>query len=273
MRPKDLREKRSHKSFESASIQNQNNETLSPSTKDSSYCELQRKHIKEISHQKLIAESKNGASFESVVYDRLDEVNSNDSYEVPIDTQKITLSSGMAHLFGSVDDKDLIETSGLKTIEPKLNSFRQSNRSIGSSAEQDKSYSSSKVRGYKSSQKNTLAIDRWIETVYNLHRSKPNTAFEYSHPMPSMNETLSAFPERTRDTLAATKTKKGDGLETSVDPGLDISLEEYIRIICAILDIPVRDGYLIESLHYLFQAYIQVRSKEDAFSIDEVSDP
>lgn len=270
MRPKELREKRSHTSFESASTQNQNNETLSPSTKDSSYSELQRKHIKETSHQKLLAES-NGASFETDVYDRLDEDNSNDSYEVPIHTQKITLSSGMAHLFGSVDDKDLIETSGLD-IEPKLNSFRQSNRSIGSSAEQDKSYSPSKVRMYKSSKKNTLAIDRWIETVYNLHRSKPNTSFEYSHPMPSMNQTLSVFPERTRDALAAIKTKNGDRLETAVDPSLDISLEEYIRIICAILDIPVRDGYLIESLHYLFQAYIQVRSKEDAISIGEVSD-
>jgi hypothetical protein len=278
MRPKDLREKRSLPSIETPSIQNQDKEISSPSTKDSSYCELQRKHIKDISHQKLLAESRDRETFETdeIFRNDDDEDRSNDSYEDPIDPKKITLSSDVLHLFGSVDDKDLIDKSGLG-IEPKMNSFRKANHFDGSNAKQDNSnlitsnYNPSGGHKLQTAIKNTLAIDQWIETVYNLHRSKPVVSFEYSHPMPSMDETFSIFPETMREALEASENENGDGLETSLDPTLDVSLEDYIRMVCAILDIPVRDGYLIESLHYLFHAYVEVRSKKDAISDYKVS--
>ena len=46
------------------------------------------------------------------------------------------------------------------------------------------------------------------------------------------------------------------------DVNLDMSIEEYIRVWCAILDVPVYDGHITESLHVLFTTYMEFLSNQ-----------
>lgn len=39
-------------------------------------------------------------------------------------------------------------------------------------------------------------------------------------------------------------------------PGIDLTLEEYARMLCALLDVPVYDGLLVESVHALLGLFL-----------------
>ena len=41
-----------------------------------------------------------------------------------------------------------------------------------------------------------------------------------------------------------------------------MSLEEYIKVWCSILDVPVYDGHIVESLHVLFTTYTEFLSNQ-----------
>jgi len=43
-------------------------------------------------------------------------------------------------------------------------------------------------------------------------------------------------------------------------PDLDLTLEQYARLLLALLDIPVHPGALKESLHFLFTLYSEFKS-------------
>lgn len=47
-------------------------------------------------------------------------------------------------------------------------------------------------------------------------------------------------------------------------PSVDIalSLEDYVRVVCAILDIPVYEGCMVESLHVLFTLYLEFKNNQ-----------
>ena len=73
-------------------------------------------------------------------------------------------------------------------------------------------------------------VQKWIKDIDDLHRSKPPPTVQYSKQMPDIDFLMAEWPQEL-DTLLGSA-----GLPTAA---LDISLESYVDIICAILDIPI----------------------------------
>lgn len=45
-------------------------------------------------------------------------------------------------------------------------------------------------------------------------------------------------------------------------PDIALSLEDYVRVVCSLLDIPVYDGCMVESLHVLFTLYLEFKNNQ-----------
>ena len=95
------------------------------------------------------------------------------------------------------------------------------------------------------------SIREWIESIGELHRSKPPATVTYMKPMPDIEDQLMVeFPEAVQEAVR--------GL-VSWGPAIDLTANEYARIICTLFDVPIHEGSsdsaLIESLHLLFTVY------------------
>lgn len=95
--------------------------------------------------------------------------------------------------------------------------------------------------------KNRKALDSFLASIEEIHRNRPPPVLIYTSQMPEMEDLMEPWDDKFEDTL------KSCLLPTAE---LDISLEEYARIICALLGIPVK-GNIIESLHHLFSLYAE----------------
>jgi intraflagellar transport protein 46 len=89
------------------------------------------------------------------------------------------------------------------------------------------------------------AIASFVESYDEIARRRPAPTMAYSYRMPELEELMQEWPEEMDGALASLPIP---------DAGMDLTLEEYARVLCAILDIPVK-GNLVESLHVLFALY------------------
>jgi len=101
------------------------------------------------------------------------------------------------------------------------------------------------VRSVKEADRNPKAIDTWIESIEDLHRSKPPPTVHYTKSMPDIDSLMTEWPKEIESMLANLKLPTAD---------LDCKLKEYVDIICSILDIPVYKSR-IQSLHLLFSVF------------------
>jgi intraflagellar transport protein 46 len=106
------------------------------------------------------------------------------------------------------------------------------------------------VRSIENAAKNPLAIEKWIQNVSDLHRSKPPVQVHYRKNMPDIDFLMDQWPEQFEAILTNAQ------LPT---PDLDVSLLEYVKILCNILDIPVYDNP-VESLHCMFSLFMDFRN-------------
>lgn len=106
------------------------------------------------------------------------------------------------------------------------------------------------VRAIEHAQKNPKEITKWIQSISDLHRSKPPPSVHYTKAMPDIEILMQEWPEQFEQLL------KDIAL-----PGADIAmtLEEYTKVICGVCDIPVYNN-LVQSLHVLFTLYYEFRS-------------
>lgn len=106
---------------------------------------------------------------------------------------------------------------------------------------------------------NKLQIENWINSIDTLRQTKHSEKVSYKKPMPHLQDTLmESWPEDFNEALKS---------ETIVlpDSRLDMSLAEYGRLLCSILDIPVHKGHLIESIHLLFSLYMELKASTVSF--------
>lgn len=94
-------------------------------------------------------------------------------------------------------------------------------------------------------------VGRWISSVAEAHRGSaaapPPPAS--TPPLPDVSRLLEReWPPALQALLETTPLPSAE---------LDVSLPEYARIICALLDIPVRGGSLVHALHALFALLIE----------------
>ena len=101
------------------------------------------------------------------------------------------------------------------------------------------------VRSVEYAEKDPKAITGWINSIADLHRHKPAPSVRYSKPMPDIEQLMQIWPAPLEELL-----------DHNPLPDADISLDlaSYVRMVCAMLDIPVY-GSLTEALHVLFTLY------------------
>ncbi len=121
------------------------------------------------------------------------------------------------------------------------------------------------VRSIENASKNQHDIDRWIESTNEIHRCKPPPMVDYRQPMPEVHDLLnSTLPKELKDALL-----EGDEFKDALNPQIDLSVQDYAKVICSLLDVPVQDDNLIQSLHFLF--LLLLRSQETLNNSDVIS--
>ncbi|KAJ3220511.1 Intraflagellar transport protein 46 [Clydaea vesicula] len=121
-------------------------------------------------------------------------------------------------------------------------------------------------------QKGKKALEQWVQNVYDLHVHKPPDKVEYSKRMPDVETLMEEWPEKIQEALHTNSIK----LPTS---DIDLKLEQFTKICCNILDIPINIKYpiqqkdnspapkvkshsYIESLHLLFTLYSEFKNSQ-----------
>lgn len=106
------------------------------------------------------------------------------------------------------------------------------------------------VRSIENANKNPSAINKWIQSINDLHRSKPPPTVNYRRNMPDMESLMDVFPEEFEALLDSVQLPS---------PDLELSLPEYAKALCTILDIPTYENP-VESLHLMFSLYMDFRN-------------
>jgi intraflagellar transport protein 46 len=108
------------------------------------------------------------------------------------------------------------------------------------------------VHSIENADKNPREITKWIENIRDLHRTKPPPTVQYKKSMPDIESLMQVWPEEFEELLGKVKLP---------EPSMDLSLEEYVRVICSMLDIPVYSN-MVESLHVLFTLYSEFKNNQ-----------
>jgi intraflagellar transport protein 46 len=93
--------------------------------------------------------------------------------------------------------------------------------------------------------RNSKALTAFLESYDEISRNRPAPAMNYTYKMPDLEELIQEWPDELDSALSSLPLPTAD---------MDMSLEEYTRVLCAMLDIPVK-GNVVESLHVLFSLY------------------
>lgn len=106
------------------------------------------------------------------------------------------------------------------------------------------------VRSIENADKNPKKISTWITNIEDVHRKKPPPTVNYSKAMPEIEALMQVWSPQFEEVLKNTSLPL---------PGLDLTIEEYTRVVCALLDIPVYEK-VTESLHVLFTLYAEFKN-------------
>lgn len=96
---------------------------------------------------------------------------------------------------------------------------------------------------------NQKALDTFLDSYEEINANRPPPTMIYSYKMPDYETLLGEWPPEMEKALNSLPLPSAE---------TDLTLEEYTKVICAILDIPVK-GNIIESLHVLFTLYEQFK--------------
>jgi len=108
------------------------------------------------------------------------------------------------------------------------------------------------VRSIEHADKNPSKIEKWVQDIKDLHRSKPPPQVNYKKNMPDIDTLMEVWPEEFEQMLATAQLPS---------PDLDLRLPEYAKVLCSVLDIPTYENP-IESLHVLFSLYSDFRNNQ-----------
>ena len=109
------------------------------------------------------------------------------------------------------------------------------------------------VRSLEAADKNPKAIEQWITSINDLHRSKPQPTVTYSNDMPPVDPLMQAWPPKFEEMLREIQLPTAE---------IDMDLPQYVASLCAILDVPVYPGKLTQSLHVLFSLFAEFKANQ-----------
>ncbi|GMH35332.1 hypothetical protein BSKO_03200 [Bryopsis sp. KO-2023] len=93
-------------------------------------------------------------------------------------------------------------------------------------------------------------INNWIQNIVDLHKKQPPATVMYSKRMPDVETLMEEWPPEVESHLKGMRLPSGD---------LDVTLEDFAKIVCSILDIPTHNSP-VESLHLLFTLYLEFKN-------------
>jgi intraflagellar transport protein 46 len=110
---------------------------------------------------------------------------------------------------------------------------------------------------------NHKALSSFLESYDEISRNRAAPNMNYSYRMPDLEDLMQVWPEAMESAFASLPLPTAE---------MDLSLEEYARVICALLDIPVK-GNLVESLHLLFTLFQQFKENNYFTQVSRGSTP
>lgn len=96
---------------------------------------------------------------------------------------------------------------------------------------------------------NPKALASFLESYDEILRNRAAPNMTYSFKIPDIEELMQPWPDEMEQALQSVPLPSAE---------LDLTLEEYSRVVCALLDIPVK-GNIVESLHLMFTLYQQFK--------------
>lgn len=103
---------------------------------------------------------------------------------------------------------------------------------------------------------NMNEIDEWIDGVDKIHSTKTPSEVHYQNKMPSSRKVMQVWPKEMNEELR-------NGSLTLPSADIDLDVEAYTRMLCSLLDIPVYEGRVMESIHVLLNAYVDLRQTNE----------
>lgn len=107
------------------------------------------------------------------------------------------------------------------------------------------------VKRIEDTEKYTKAIDKWIEDMEQLHRTKHAPTVQMGNAFPDIDFLMQQWPPQVEEKLNEAQINFSK---------LDCKLAELVNIICGFLDIPVFENARLESLHVLFTLFLEIRN-------------
>ncbi len=120
------------------------------------------------------------------------------------------------------------------------------------------------VRSVEAADKNPAALTKWMESVAEIQRTRPQPAVTYTHEVPTMENLMQAWPPQMEAALDEVV------LPTAL---LDLELVDFCKTLCALLDIPVHDNKLVESMHVLFTLFSEFKANQHFAAYGGASPP
>ena len=110
------------------------------------------------------------------------------------------------------------------------------------------------VDSIEGADKKPKEISRWINSVQDLHKTRPPPTVNYTKQMPDFDNLMSELAPELEQAL---KDMQFPG------PEIDMHTSEYAKLVCAMLDIPIHklanNKSIVESLHVLFTLFSEFR--------------
>ncbi|KAK5980006.1 Skp1 family dimerization domain protein [Trichostrongylus colubriformis] len=109
------------------------------------------------------------------------------------------------------------------------------------------------VKQLERADKSSHEIDKWINNIKELHRTRPSqSTVQFRAPMPDIESLMQEFHSHFEQCLDGVKLPTAD---------LDVDLEEYADLCLGLLDIPISKSR-IQSLHCFFSLYREFKSSQ-----------
>ncbi|XP_012058549.1 PREDICTED: intraflagellar transport protein 46 homolog [Atta cephalotes] len=110
------------------------------------------------------------------------------------------------------------------------------------------------VKRIEDAERNSKSIDKWINDMNQLHRSKHPPGVQLNYAMPDIDGLMQQWPLQVEEKL--------NELQLDLSE-LDCDLPQLVDVICNLLDIPTRENTRLEALHTLFTLYLEIRNVEN----------
>eukprot|EP00593_Proboscia_inermis_P016306 CAMPEP_0171327146 /NCGR_PEP_ID=MMETSP0816-20121228/117893_1 /TAXON_ID=420281 /ORGANISM="Proboscia inermis, Strain CCAP1064/1" /LENGTH=449 /DNA_ID=CAMNT_0011826789 /DNA_START=477 /DNA_END=1826 /DNA_ORIENTATION=- len=127
------------------------------------------------------------------------------------------------------------------------------------------------VRSIENAAKSPIEVEGWIESISQLHRSKPPPQVIYKRSdMPDVDQLMEAWSEDDEIHSALSSEESGLGVSVAALPdiNLDMSVQEYAKVVYVILGIPFDEGMMNQSVHALFTLFTEFQNNQHFSSSD-----